>query len=120
MSILEKKASLVNNFFHSMFSSIDLYENNKLVTSNMNTYPYGVYLDNLFSYGSDMKSNQLKAREFWEEDEPVNFDELTNVNMKARATPVAESKSLELQGRLHLDLVLQEKYMFILLVTNLA
>ena len=31
--------------------------------------------------------------------------------MKACAKPVAESKSLELQGRFHLDLVLQEKYL---------
>ena len=46
-----KKVSPVNNFFHSMFSSIDLYVNNKLVTSNMDTYPYGAYMENLFSYG---------------------------------------------------------------------
>ena len=106
-----KKVSPVNNFFHSMFSSIDLYVNNKLVTSNMDTYPYRAYLENLFSYGSDVKDNQLKAGEFWYEDEPDKFDDLTHANVKARAKPVAESKSLELQGRLHLDLVLQEKYL---------
>ena len=97
--------SIVNNFFHSMFSSIDLYMNNKLVTSNMDTYPYRAYLENLFSYGSDVKDNQLKAWEFWYEDEPDKFDDLTQANVKARAKQVAESKSLELQGRLHLDLV---------------
>ena len=106
-----KKVSPVNNFFHSMFSSIDLYVNNKLVTSNMDTYPYRAYLENLFSYGSDVKDNQLKAGEFWYEDEPDKFDNLTHANVKARAKPVAGSKSLELQGRLHLVLVLQEKYL---------
>ena len=80
-----KKVSPVNNFFHSMFSSIDLYVNNKLVTSNMDTYPYRAYLENLFSYGSDVKDNQLKAGEFWYEDKPDKFDDLTHANVKARA-----------------------------------
>ena len=111
MSTLDKKVSPMNNFFRSMFSSIDLYVNNKLVTSNMDTYPSRAYLENLFSYRSDVKENQLKAGEFWYEDEPDKFDYLTHANVKARAKPVAESKSLELQGRLHLDLVLQEKYL---------
>ena len=103
--------SPVNNFFHSMFNSIDLYVNNKLVTSNMDTYPYRAYLENLFSNGSDVKDNQLKAGEFWYEDEPDNFDDLTHANVKARAKPIAENKTLELQGRLDLDLVLQEQYL---------
>ena len=34
-----KQVSVINNFFHSMFSSIDLYLNDKLVTSNTDTYP---------------------------------------------------------------------------------
>ena len=52
-----KKVSPVNNFFHSMFNSVDWYVNNKMVTSNMNTKPYRGYLEILFSYGSDMKDN---------------------------------------------------------------
>ena len=93
-----KKVSHVNNFFHSMFSSIDLYVNNKLVTSNMDTYPYRAYLENLFSYESDVTDNQLFLRSHARKREGT-------------CNPVAESKSLELQGRLHLDLVLQEKYL---------
>ena len=53
-----------------MFSCIDLYINNKLITNNSDTYSYRAYLENLFSYGSDVKDNQLKAAEFWSEDEP--------------------------------------------------
>ena len=79
-----------------------------MVTSNMNTNSYRGYLEILFSYGSDMKDNQLKAGEFWYEDEPTKFDDIGHTYVTARATPVAESKQLELQGRLHLDLVLQD------------
>ena len=93
--------------------------NNKLVTSNMDTYPYRAYLENLFYLRMDVKDNQLKAGEFWYEDEPDEFDDLTHANVKARAKPVAESKSLELQGRLHLDLVLH-RHIFCSLRTVVA
>ena len=55
----------INNLFHSMFSGIDLYINNKLTTINLDTYPYRAYFKNLFSYGSDVKDKQWKAAEFW-------------------------------------------------------
>ena len=32
-----------------MFSSVDLYANNKLVISNMDTYPYKAYFKSLYS-----------------------------------------------------------------------
>ena len=36
----------ITNFFHSLFSGIDLYINNKLITNNSDTYPYRAYLEN--------------------------------------------------------------------------
>ena len=107
-----KKVAPVNNFFHSMFSSIDLYLSNKLVTSNMDTYPYRAYLENLFSFGSDVKQNQLKAGEFWYQDATGKFVDWDDSDMiKARMAVVTESKPLELMRRLHLDLAMQEKYL---------
>ena len=101
----------INNFFHSMFSGIDLYINNKLITNNSDTYPYRAYLENLFSYGSDVKDNQLKAAEFWSEDEAGAFEDITNASITDRGKRVAKSKSVELQGKLHLVLAMQEKYL---------
>ena len=51
---LEMEANVfsINNLFHSMFSGINLYINNKLITNDSDTYPYRAYLENLFSYGS--------------------------------------------------------------------
>ena len=69
----DAKVFPINNFFHSMFSGIDLYINNKLITNNSDTYPYRAYLENVFSYGSDVKDNQLKAAEVWSGDEPGIF-----------------------------------------------
>lgn len=109
----DKKVAPVNNLFHSMFSSIDLYLNNKLVTSNMDTYPYRAYIENLFSYGSDAKKTQLQAAEGWNEDTAgqfLNWDG-ENKGLTARKVAVEESKSFEFMGRLHLDLAMQEKYL---------
>ena len=107
----DSKVYSVNNLFHSTFSGIDLYLNNKLVTKNSDTYPYRAYIEYLFSYGSDVKENQLKAAEFWYEDEPKKFEDITDGAITARGTPVGRSNVVELQGRLHLDLAMQEKYL---------
>ena len=104
----DAKVFPINNFFHIMFSGIDLY---KLITNNSDTYPYRAYLENLFSYGSDVKDNQLKVAEFWSVDEPGAFEDITNKCFTVRGKPVAKSKSVELQGKLHLDLAMQEKYL---------
>ena len=108
---MDAKVFSINNFFHSMFSDIDLYINNKLITNNSDTYPYRAYLGNLFSYGSDVKDNQLKAAEFWSEDEPGAFEDITNTCITDRGKRVTKSKSVELQGKLHLDLAIQEKFL---------
>ena len=106
--------SPVNNFFHSLFSSMDLYLNNKLITNNSDTYPYRAYIENLLSYSGESKSTHLKAGEMWVEDTPAKFDKPDldggNVGMVARAKLIEESKCIELCGRLHLDLFLQNKY----------
>ena len=106
-----QKAGPINNFLHSMFSGIDLFLNNKLVTSSMDTYPYRAYIENLFSYGSDVKSNQLKAGEFWYPDAARKFEGHDNETVKARSVAVAKSIPVELWRRLHLDLAMQEKYL---------
>ncbi|MEW8546194.1 MAG: hypothetical protein AB2693_21965 [Candidatus Thiodiazotropha sp.] len=107
----DAKVGPVNNFLHSMFSGIDLYLNNKLVTNSMDTYPYRAYMENLFSFGSDAKENQLKASEFWYEDTAAKFEDFTTKSIKNRIAAVKLSKAVELQGRLHLDLAMQEKYL---------
>ena len=82
-----------------------------MITHNSDTYPYRAYLENLFSYCSDVKDNQLKAAEFWSENKPGAFKDITNKCITDRGKRVTKSKSVELQGKLHLDLAMQEKYL---------
>ena len=107
--------STVNNFFHSLFSSIDLYLNNKLVTNSAGMYPYRAYIENLLSYSEDSKSTHLRALEMWYPDTPGHMQDHTaddsNEGWKSRQERIAPSRSLEMCGRLHLDVFLQDKYL---------
>lgn len=107
--------SPVNNFFHSLFSSVDVYLNNNLITNNTDTYPYRAYIENLLSFNKESKKTHLCGGELWEKDTSgtmaiVNIDG-DNKGLAKRHERITESKTLELCGRLHLDLFLQEKYL---------
>ena len=66
----------------------------------------------MFLFGSDVKQNQLKAVEFWYQDEASKFSDWNYSDViKARMKAVAESKFFELMGQLHLDLAMPEKYL---------
>ena len=78
----------------------------------MDTYPYRAYLEHLFSFGSDVKQNQLEAGEFWYQDATGKFVDWDDSDLiKQRMAAVAQSKPWELMGRLHLDLAMTEKYL---------
>ena len=105
----------VNNFLHSMFSSVDFYLNSKLISNNSDTYPYRAYIENLLSYNADSKTTHLKASVLWAEDTATNFNSLDhegdNSGLQTRMSAISQSKTAELFGRLHLDLFQQEKYL---------
>ena len=108
------ETSTVNNLFHSLFNNIDLYLNNKLISSSTDTYPYRAYIENLLSYNNESKDTQLKALELWDKDTATHMQDNTaggaNTGWKLRKLRIALSRSCELIGRLHLDMFLQEKY----------
>ena len=74
-----------------MFSGINLYINNKLITNNSDTYPYRSYLGNLFSYGSDVKDDQLKQRKLWSDDEAGAFEDMSNSSITDRGKRVEKA-----------------------------
>ena len=39
----------MNNWLHSLFSQVDVYLNNTLVTPSTNTYPYRAYIETALS-----------------------------------------------------------------------
>ena len=104
----------VNLFLHSLFSQIDMYLNDKLITSSVNTYAYRAYLEALLSYGKGAKNTQLTAS-FWYKDiagrmEDAAVDEAgANMGFKTCARIASESNLIDMLGRIHSNLFFQEK-----------
>ena len=109
----------INNFLHSLFSQVDVTLNGTLITSSTNTYAYRAYLESLLSYGPAAKQSQLTAALFYK-DEAGKLDKPNpraadaadrNLGLVTRAAFSAESKEIDMIGRIHSDIFFQERHM---------
>ena len=104
----------VNNWLHSLFSQVDVYLNDTLVTPSSNTYPFRAYVDTVLSYGAETKNTQLISQ-LWYEDTAGYMDATTvdggNIGLIERQSHIAESRIVEMMGRLHVDLFLQDRFL---------
>ena len=104
----------VNNWLHSLFSHVDVYLNDTLVTPSSNTYPFRAYVDSVLSYGDEANNTQLTSQ-LWYKDTAGHMD-ATNVyggstGLVERRRYIAESRIVEIMGRLHVDLFLQDRFL---------
>ena len=104
----------VNNWLHSLFSQVDVYLNDTLVTPSSNTYPFRAYVDTVLSYGAEAKNTQLTSQ-LWYKDTGGHMDVTTvdggNTGLVERRRYIAESRIVEMMGRLHVDLFLQDRFL---------
>ena len=111
----------VNLFLHAMFTQIDMYISDRLISGGSNTYPYRAYLETILNQGEDSKNSWLAA-ELWHKDQAGRFDNLytdaddvatakVNSGWAKRREYVKGSKSFEMQGALHIDMLNQDRYM---------
>ena len=100
------------NFLHTLWTQVDVYLNGLLVTQSNNNYPYRAYIENLFSFGQEAKNSQLSAL-LWHRNTSENFDTrgATNLGYTKRKALAAESKEIDMMGKLHLDLFFQNRYL---------
>lgn len=94
-----------NLFLHSLFSQVDLFIQDRLVSSSSNTYAYRSYLETILNYGKNALETQMKCALF------TNDDDLSNILISTRKDVAAKSSSFDLLGRLHLDMFHQGKYL---------
>ena len=97
----------VNNWLHSLFSQVDVYLNDTLVTPWSNTYPFRAYVDTVLSYGAEAKNTQLTSQ-LWYKDTWMPQPSRTLVEQRRY---IAESRIVEMMGRLHADLFLQDRFL---------
>ena len=107
----------VNNWLHSLFGQVDVYLNGTLVTPSTNTYAYRAYIETLLSYGTDAKVTQL-TNQLWHKDTATHMDAVeiadgpaANEGFVTRRANIVRSRIVDMMGRLHVDLFLQDKFL---------
>lgn len=105
----------VNLWLHSLFSQVDVVLNGQVISAPNHTYPYRAYLETLCSYGGDAKSSQLSSLLF-AKDTPGQMDTATlvaggNQGLRTRQTETAVSHKVNMMGRLHADIFMQERFL---------
>lgn len=103
----------INYWLHSLFSQVDISLNDTLITASENTYPFRSYIEATLNYGREAKKSHLTAA-FYYRDSSNHLDDTQgdeNWGMKTRREQCARSREVDLMGRLHADIMHQERYM---------
>ena len=98
-----------NLMLHSMFWQVDFSLNDTLVTSSKDTYPYRAYMTTMLSYGAGAKKTFLEYLEYFYWDYHGEYDADSNLAIARKNLRSGNSKSIEVMGRLHVDLCMQER-----------
>ena len=104
----------VNNWLHSLFNQVDVHLNDTLVTPSSNTYPFRAYVETLLSYGAEAKKTQLTSQ-LWYKDTAGHMEATQenagNAGLVERRRHIAGSRVVEMMGRLHVDLFMQDRFL---------
>ena len=107
------RVALVNYGLHSMFSDVTVYVGGVQISSCSGAYPYQAYLQSLLSFGVESKHSHLQGA-MWYSDTAGHMDAVAGENnkgAKARKSRAAESKVMDMVGRLHSDVFHQGKFL---------
>ncbi len=107
------------NYFHaSKFKNVEVYMQNKLISSNDNMYAYKAYLEALLSYNCLTKQEQLQAGGFYKDTD--NTDEVSKIKAESGTTSntwvisrfamTSFSSPFETWGKIHSPIFTQEKF----------
>ena len=85
-----------------------------LVTPSSNTYPFRAYVETLLSYGAEAKKTQLTSQ-LWYKDTAGHMEATQenggNAGLVERRRHIAGSRVVEMMGRLHVDLFMQDRFL---------
>jgi len=96
----------VNLWMHSLFSDVSVSLSEKFVSPPTSIYPYRAYIETFLGFGSAAKESQLTGV-MWQQDKRTT----DNKRFTSRKQLTALSKSVQMMGKLHLDLFCQDKYL---------
>lgn len=101
----------VNNFLHSLFEQVDIFLNQKLISSSTSNYMYRAYIECLLNYGSDSKKTHLTGSLFYSDTASKMDDLANNQGYKDRKALAAGSAIVEMLAPIHSDIMNSEKYL---------
>ena len=105
----EDNVGPVNYWLNSLFSQIDVSMNDTMITSSNNTYPYRALLEALLSFGEEAKKTHLTSALWYKDEEMESLTE--NPGFTARKAYSNLSKTVDMMGKLHLDITNQDRYL---------
>ena len=113
----DEQVGPVNLWMHALFSQVDVFLNNKLVTPSSTAYPYRAYIETILNFSKDTKSSQLTSALFYKDKagkmdsvNPLANADAVNTGLKERYNLSKESKMVSMEGKIHSDLFAQERY----------
>ena len=109
----DDKVSLVNYTLHSLFSQIDVWINETLVSRQSNTYAYRSYIENQLTYSSGDKKSQLALCNYHKDKggKMSDYKGGDNPGFDERAKGIAESKVMTLRGCINNEFLRQERFL---------
>ena len=113
---LQDKVAPINLTLHSLFKDVQLFMQQRLVTSSQENYAYKAYLETVLDYGKEAKQSWLQCQGYYK-DTAGSMDEtnpLTGGNSGlgerfGRVVPPLGNHVCDLEGPLMLDLCQQAK-----------
>lgn len=102
----------VNLTLHALFSDVCLKANHTIINQLNGAYPFRAYIETVYTYSSADKNRFFGAPQMYYKDKFGSFDKLgknENPSFDVRVEKFAKSKQVEMVGRLHCDLLLQDK-----------
>ena len=107
----------VNLWLHALFSQVEVFLNNKLVTPSSTVYPYRAYIETILNFSKDAKDSHLTSALFYKDKagkmdsvNPLAEEANVNTGLKERHAHTRQSRSVAMEGRIHSDLFTQDRY----------
>lgn len=100
-------SSIINLPLQTMWSQIDVYMNNKLVSFSTSNYPWKAYLKTILNSGSDEQKSQLQSQLFMKDTidlTETNGKAGANIGLVLRRDFMKMSREFEMEGPLFEDI----------------
>lgn len=101
----------VNNWLHSLFNQVDVFLNQRSVSTPTGNYAYRAYIENILNYNTDSKNTHLQNVMFYPDSAGYMTDFVNNSGLKSRQKMTAFSTPIEMLGHLHCDIFNHDRFL---------